>query len=165
MARTRDIVPTAERIAKGDVELYTPRDYNTGGVKRDLPPVYRSRQAPETLWTLHHRGSIDVDQLRAGRALGAACEAATREHGAINLESTGGPWSGGLTYARCAAMDALSAMWAALPEIGRPAIWAVLVGVCHHRLTLREMYPGSSARARASDMLGLGLRRIAAGAM
>lgn len=163
--RQEAIQPTPERLAKGDVETYTPREFVPGaagqpGKVRELPTVSRSRLAPETLWTLHSRGSINRDELRAGRELGEAYERATRELGAINLDSMGGGWNGGLSHSRCSAMDTLHRMWDALPELNRPAIWHVLIAICGHRQTLREYAGGGRPMMRASGLFYIGIAAI-----
>lgn len=160
-----DNTPTPERLAKGDVGQYTPREYHPETKKmRELPPVHRVRRSNACpLSELLGRRSINRDEYDAGRRLGSAYERATRETGAINLDSLGGGWNGGISHARCEAMDELTAMRRAIgdTEHDRKVRMRVLIAVCAEGRSLRE-YVGGGGRAcqTASNILVVSLQRL-----
>ncbi len=160
-----DNTPTPERLAKGDMGQYIPREYHPETKKmRELPPVHRARRMTACpLSDLLARRSINRDEYDAGRRFGSAYERATREQGAINLDSMGGGFNGGISHARCEAMGDLHGMVRAIGDTDHDRLnrARVLIAVCAEGRSLRE-YVGGGGRAcqAASNMLVVSLQRL-----
>ena len=99
-----------------------------------------------------------------GQRFGSAYERATREVGAINLDSMGGGFSPGPTHARCEAMTDLHRMIAKLgdTEHDRLAHARILIHVCGERRSLRELAQGGRAFQVNSNMLLIALQHLTA---
>lgn len=161
------IGPTPERLAKDDLAPYTPREFVPGrdgnpGQWRELPTVTRVRARYESpLVALLNRGSITGKMFQAGARFGDAYELRHREQGAINLNGAGGGWNGGLAHHQCEAQDVLNATWRALPIVGRPDAWDLLVAVCAQHFTIREIAGTGGRQAMAvSDRLRVALHHL-----
>lgn len=170
---TAEIQPTPERLAKGDVRSYVPRmpgdrtPPRRHRVTPDPNPLrdYLDRQPcpPHTTRAEHDRNMLGLYE--GGQALGAAYERATREGGAVNLDSMGGGFNGGLSHARCEAMSDLHHMIARLGDTEHDRLnrARILIEVCGKRRSLRDLAPGGRAFQRNSNMLLTGLRALTSG--
>ena len=167
VTRPLTIGPTAQRMAKGDLAPYTPREFVPGrdgnpGQWRELDTVIRVRGRYESpLVALLNRGSISGKMFQAGISLGDAYLVRHREQGTINLNGAGGGRSGGMTQMQCEAQDVLNAAWRALPVIGRDEAWNLLIAVCAQHFTIREIAGTGGRQAMAvSDRLRVALHHL-----
>lgn len=163
--RAEVLLPTPERLAKGDIEI-TPIRY---GDQRDADPnrpaVHRSRRSRDNpLDEFRARRLISDDAYRAGNRVRSLYDRATREAGAINLDSIGGGSCDGLPFKTVEAMSELHAIFRAISrhETERLAMSRILIAVCGEGRSIRE-FAGDGGRARqaASNMLIVGLERLA----
>lgn len=166
-APSPEIQPTPERLAKGDIRSYLPRmDGNRTPARR-----HRVQPAPNPLLDFLNRQPTGTPQARAmvqamyeeGQRFGSAYERATREVGAINLDSMGGGFSPGPTHARCEAMTDLHRMIAKLgdTEHDRLAHARILIHVCGERRSIRDLAAGARARQATANILLTALARLA----
>ena len=162
--RAEVLLPTPERLAKGDIEI-TPIRY---GDQRDADPnrpaVHRSRRSRDNpLDEFLSRRLISNDAYRAGNRVRSLYDRATREAGAINLDSIGGGSCDGLPFKTVEAMSELHAIFRAISrhETERLAMSRILIAVCGEGRSIRE-FAGDGGRARqaASNMLINALDRI-----
>ena len=157
--------PTPERLAKGDVVSYTPRDF--GDSKRaELAPQFESRvYRKDPLAELLARGSIDRDEFNAGHAFAKAHARAIREVGAIDYDAIGGNgFADGLPLSRCIALDAFGALCLALGATDHDRLTRrrILISVACEGRSLSSLYPGKGRPlATASHALTIGLQRLA----
>lgn len=163
--RAEVLLPTPERLAKGDIEI-TPIRY---GDQRDADPnrpaVHRSRRSRDNpLDEFLSRRLISNDAYRMGNRIGSLYDRATREAGAINLDSLGGGSCDGLPYKTVEAMSELHALFRQLhrDDAERLKHSRLLIAVCGEGRSIRE-FAGDGGRARqaASNMLIVGLERLA----
>jgi len=105
--------PTPQRLAKGDVVSYTPRDF--GDSKRgELAPQHRVKSSPEPLRDVKSLSSGEID---AGLLFGRVWLRKVAEVGAIDYEaSRGGQGSGGLSHAKCEAYAQWAPLWRCLAD-------------------------------------------------
>lgn len=159
------ILPTPERMAKGDIAV-TPIRY---GDQRDADPnrpaVHRARKSRDNpLDEFRARRLISDDAYRIGNRIGSLYDRATREAGAINLDSLGGGSCDGLPYKTVEAMSELHALFRQLhrDDAERLKHSRLLIAVCGEGRSIRE-FAGDGGRARqaASNMLIVGLERLA----
>lgn len=167
-APSPEIQPTPERLAKGDIRSYLPRmDGNRTPARR-----HRVQPAPNPLLDFLNRQPTGTPQARAmvqamyeeGQRFGSAYERATREQGAINLDSMGGGFNPGPTHARCEAMSDLHRMIARLGDTEHDKInrARILIHVCGERRSLRELAQGGRAFQVNSNMLLIALQHLTA---
>ena len=162
--RAEVLLPTPERLAKGDIEI-TPIRY---GDQRDADPnrpaVHRSRRSRDNpLDEFLSRRLISNDAYRAGNRVRSLYDRATREAGAINLDSIGGGSCDGLPFKTVEAMSELHAIFRAVSrhETERLAMSRLLIAVCGEGRSVRD-YVGGGGRAcqAASNMLVNALDRM-----
>lgn len=162
--REEAMLPTPERLAKGDIAV-TPIRY---GDQRDADPnrpaVHRARKSRgNPLDEFRGRRLISDDAYRMGNRIGSLYERATREAGAINLDSLGGGSCDGLPFKTVEAMSELHAIFRAISrhETERLAMSRILIAVCGEGRSIRE-FAGDGGRARqaASNMLINALDRM-----
>lgn len=163
--RAEVLLPTPERLAKGDIEI-TPIRY---GDQRDADPnrpaVHRARRSRDNpLDEFRARRLISDDAYRAGNRVRSLYDRATREAGAINLDSIGGGSCDGLPFKTVEAMSELHALFRQLhrDDAERLKHSRLLIAVCGEGRSIRE-FAGDGGRARqaASNMLIVGLERLA----
>lgn len=159
------ILPTPERLAKGDV-LISPIRY---GDQRDADPnrpaVHRARKGRDNpLDEFRARRLISDDAYRTGNRIASLYDRATREAGAINLDSLGGGSCDGLPYKTVEAMSELHALFRRLhtDDAERLKHSRLLIAVCGEGRSVRD-YTGGGGRAcqAHSNMLVNSLERLA----
>jgi len=151
------ILPTAERLAKGDIAI-TPIRY---GDQRDADPnrpaVHRARKSRDNpLDEFRSRRLISDDAYRMGNRIGSLYERATREAGAINLDSIGGGSCDGLPFKTVEAMSELHALFRLLSrhDSERRNMVRLLIAVCGEGRSVREFVGGGGRACQAaSNML------------
>ena len=162
--RVEVLLPTPERLAKGDIAV-TPIRY---GDQRDADPnrpaVHRARRSRDNpLDEFLSRRLISNDAYRAGNRVRSLYDRATREAGAINLDSIGGGSCDGLPFKTVEAMSELHAIFRAISrhETERLAMSRLLIAVCGEGRSVRD-YVGGGGRAcqAASNMLVNALDRM-----
>lgn len=162
-AVTGEVKATDERLSKGDITDDVLRELHPGDTETREQRVKRVIPDPDPLQALLDRGSIRPREYDEGHRFGSAYERATREAGAINLDTMGGGFNGGLSMARCQAMSDLGCMVAKLAdtEYDRLNRARILIEVCGKRRSLRDLAPGGRAFQRNSNILLTGLRMLA----
>jgi len=158
------ILPTAERLAKGDIAV-TPIRY---GDQRDADPnrpaVHRARKSRDNpLDEFRARRLISDDAYRTGNRIASLYDRATREAGAINLDSLGGGSCDGLPYKTVEAMSELHALFRMLhrDDAERLKHSRLLIAVCGEGRAIREIASGARKRQALSNMLRNALEGLA----
>ena len=153
--------PTPQRLAKGDVVSYTPRDF--GDSKRgELAPQFRANhRRDDPLKMLAHL--LNADEIHAAGVFTLAYERTLVTGGVVNLEFTGGRSGEGLSEAKCRALGEFGALCRSLESdpCQRAIRCKLLLLVLGQRRTLSSLFPQKGRDfAVAKHMLISSIQRL-----
>lgn len=158
--RVEVLLPTPERLAKGDIEI-TPIRY---GDQRDADPnrpaVHRAVQRRDNPLKML---ALTEQEIYAAYVFRRAYERTQMEVGAVNLEFSGGRGGEGLSEARCRALGEFGALCRAVENdpCQRAIRCKLLILVLGQGRTLSSLFPQKGRDfATAKHMLMSSLQRI-----